>query len=354
MPEQKDSANCPPTQGSMTAAERIEIHSAEMQEVIGRMPHWIISRGITLIFAVVIVLLAGTWFFTYPDVVSATITLTTQNPPAVIIAHGSGKLQYLLVKDGQIVAEGDYLGVLENTAELSNVLELKKKLPRLREFLGNFEPLKKIDLERHFILGEIQNSYEVFLKNYAGYLQFLKFSPKDVQQRSKLQLELKLSFNNLREAIGQWEGKYVLRAPAAGTIAFTNFWNNNQNVTAGDKVFIVIPEETGEWIGRLLLPARSSSKVKVGQRVRVKLDNFPFMEFGFVWGEIRSRSLLPVDNNYMLEIYFPWGLQTTQGKTLALNHGMKGQAEIITENKRLLERLLSPFKLLLKQNFGGV
>lgn len=354
MSKQKDSANCLPAQGAMTAAERIEIHCTEMQEVIGRMPHWIISRGITLILAIIIVLIAGTWFFTYPDVVSTTITLTTQNPPAVIIARGSGKMQYLLVKDGQTVAEGDYLGVLENTAVLPHVLELKKMFPRLREFLGNFEPLKKIDLERHFNLGEIQNSYEIFLKNYTYYFQFLNFSPKDGQQKSKLQLELKLSFNNLREAMGQWEGKYVLRSPAAGTIAFTNFWNNNQNVTAGDKVFIVKPEETGEWIGQLLLPARSSSKVKVGQRVRVKLDDFPFMEFGFVWGEIRSRSLLPVDNNYMLEIFFPWGLKTTQGKTLTLNHGMKGKAEIITENKRLLERLLSPFKLLLKQNFRGV
>jgi hypothetical protein len=354
MSKPKYSANLPSEQGSLTATERMEIHSSEMQEVIGRMPHWIISRGITLICAVIIVLFAGTWFFTYPDVVSATITLTSQNPPAVIIARGSGKLQYLLVKEGQRVTAGDYLGVLENTGELPHILELQKMLPRLQEFLGNFEPLKKIDLERHFILGEIQNSHEIFLKNYADYFQFLKFSPKDGQQKSKLQQKLKLSFNNLREAMGQWEYKYVLRSSLAGTIAFTRFWSNNQNVTAGDRVFTLVPEETGEWIGQLILPAQSSARVKVGQRVRVKLDNFPIMEFGFVWGKIRSKSLLPVDNNYMLELCFPWGLQTTQGKTLALNHGMKGKAEIITENKRLLERLLSPFKSLLKQNFRGV
>lgn len=354
MSKQKDPANLSPEQGAMTASERIEIHSTEMQEVIGRMPHWIISSGITLILAVIIVLIAGTWFFTYPDVVSATITLTTQNPPAVIIARVSGKLQYLLVKEGQMVAEGDYLGVLENTAVLPHVLELKKMLLRLREFHGNFEPLKKIDLEQHFILGEIQNSYEIFLKSYAEYLHFLGLPSQDARQKSKLRLELKLNFDSLHEALGRWEGKYVLRAPAAGTIAFTNFWNNNQNVAAGDKVFIVRPEETGEWLGQLLLPARSSGKVKVGQKVRVKLDNFPYMEFGFIWGKIRSKSLLPVDNNYMLELCFPWGLQTTRGKALALNHGMKGRAEIITENKRLLERLLSPFKSLLKQNFRGV
>jgi hypothetical protein len=354
MSKQKDSANHHPSQDSKKTLKRMEIHSAEMQEVIGRMPHWLISSGITLIFAVVMILLTGTWFFTYPDVVSATVTLTTQNLPAVIIARVSGKLQYLLVKDGQTVAKGDYLGVLENTGELPHILELKKMLPRFQEFLGNFEPKTGIDLGHKLILGEIQNSYDVFQKNYIAYLHLMKLSPMDSQQRSKLRLELKLSFNNLREAIGEWESKHVLQSPLAGTVAFTRFWNNNQNVTAGDKVFIVRPEETGEWLGQLILPARSSAKVKIGQRVRVKLEGYPFMEFGLLWGKIGSRLSLPFEKNCMLEIYFPWGLKTSQGKTLALNHGMQGKAEIITENKRLLERLFTPFKSLLKPNFRGV
>jgi len=353
MSKLKNSSNISPEQVSMTSMERMEIHSSEMQEVIGRMPHWLISRGITLIFLVITILLVGTWFFTYPDVVSATVTLTTQNPSATIIARSSGKL-HMLVKDRQMVAEGDYLGVLENTAELQHILELKKLLPRLQEFLDNFELKRSFDLGRQPILGEMQNSYEIFQKSYADYLHFVSLSHQDNRRKSQLQLELKLSYNNVLEAFGHWESKYVLRSPAAGTIAFTRFWSNNQNVTAGDKVFTVIPEETGEWIGQLLLPARSSGKVKIGQRVRVKLDGYPFMEFGVIWGKIGSRLLLPAENNYMLEIYFPWGLKSTQGKTLDLNHGMRGQAEIITENKRLLERLLSPFGSLLKQNSRGV
>ncbi len=190
---------------------------------------------------------------------------------------------------------------------------------------------------------------DAFLKNHIDYLQFLKVSPKDGRRKNKLQLEMKLSFNNLREAIGRWESKFVLKSPAAGTISFTRFWNDNRNVTAGEKVFIVRPEEMGEWLGHLLLPERNSAKVKVEQKVRVKLDGFPFMEFGFIWGKIRSRSLLPVENNYMLEICFPWGLKTTMGKALDLHHGMSGQAEIITANRRLLERVLSPLNLLLKR-----
>lgn len=341
------------SQNSKKTMERIEIHSAEMQEVIGRMPHWMISSGITLIFAVVMILLAGSWLFNFPDVVTATVTLTTQNPPADVTVRNDGKLQHLLVKDGQKVSAGEYLGVLQSSADLASVLELKKVLPRLQEFSGSFEPKTGMDPGYEPVLGEMQNSYEIFLKNYVAYIR-LKMSPKGGKQRSKLRLELKLSFNDLWEAIGQWESKHVLQAPFAGKVAFTRFWSNHQNVTAGDKVFIVKPEESGEWIGRLLLPARSSAKVRVGQRVRVKLGDYPFLEFGFLWGEIGSRSQLPAGANTKLEICFPAALKTTQGKTLPLNHGMQGTAEIITENKRLLERLFSPFQLLLKQKSRGV
>ena len=329
--------------------ERLEIHSAEMQEIIGRMPHWLISWGISLIFVVIAILLAGSWFFTYPDVITATITLTTQNPPVAIVSPAGGRLQHILVNNGQEVTQGEYLGVLENTAQLPHVLDLIKMLPRFKEFIDNFEPAESINLRRQLILGEIQNSYEIFLKKHIDCLQFTKLSPKDGRRKNKLQLELKLSFNNLREAIGQWESKFVLKSPAAGTISFTRFWNDKRNVTAGDKVFIVRPEEMGEWLGQLFLPARNSAKVKIEQKVRIKPDGFPFMEYGFIWGKIRSRSLLPVDNNYMLEICFPLGLNTTMGKTLELQHGMSGKAEIITANKRLLERILSPLKLLQKR-----
>ena len=349
MPTRNESANICPQNDATASTDCMETHSAEMQEIIGRMPHWLISWGISLIFIVIAILLAGSWYFSYPDVVTATMTLTTQNPPVDVVSPAGGRLQHILVNNGKAVANGEYLGALENIAHLPHVLELKKMLLQFEELIDSFEPARSINLRRQLNLGEIQNSYEIFLKKQADYLEYLKLSPKDSRRKNKLQLELKLSFNTLREAVGRWESKFVLKSPAAGTISFARFWNNNRNVMAGDKVFIVRPEETGEWLGQLLLPARNFVKVKIEQKVRVKLDGFPFMEFGFIWGKIRSISLLPVDSDYMLEIYFPWGLNTSMGKSLKLHHGMSGQAEIITANRRLLERVMSPLKLLLER-----
>ena len=49
--------------------ENTELRSEAVQNIIGYIPHWIIRWGITVIFLIVLVLLVGSWFFKYPDVI---------------------------------------------------------------------------------------------------------------------------------------------------------------------------------------------------------------------------------------------------------------------------------------------
>ena len=48
----------------------------------------------------------------------------------------------------------------------------------------------------------------------------------------------------------------------------------------------------------------------------------------------------------------PNGMQTNYGKDLPLTREMKGIAEIVTEDMRLIERLLTPLRKL-KDKMGG-
>lgn len=57
--------------------DEIELRSEDVQEVLGQTPSWILRRGIFMLTIFVFVLLAGSWFFKYPQVVNATITLTS-------------------------------------------------------------------------------------------------------------------------------------------------------------------------------------------------------------------------------------------------------------------------------------
>ena len=83
--------------------------------------------------------------------------------------------------------------------------------------------------------------------------------------------------------------------------------------------------------------------------MHIRLANFPFEEFGIVRGEVKSVSLVPVAGNYVLEISLPNGLTTHYGKVLPFSQEMTGEAEIVTEDLRLLERIFIPIKKLLVQ-----
>jgi HlyD family secretion protein len=101
-------------------------------------------------------------------------------------------------------------------------------------------------------------------------------------------------------------------------------------------------------IGKLNIPLSGSGKVKVGQKVNIRLTNYPYMEFGMLQGVIKSISLVPIDNTYIAEVEFPKGLTTNYGRQLELSQEMQGSAEIITADLRLIERIINPIKALLK------
>jgi HlyD family secretion protein len=137
---------------------------------------------------------------------------------------------------------------------------------------------------------------------------------------------------------------YVLKTPVDGTVDASKYWNENQNISAGETVFTIIPETSGQLVGRAQLPIAGSGKVKQRQPVNVRFLNFPDTEYGMVRGVVNNISVVPSGDSYTLEINFPNGLMTTYGNELPFHQEMHATGEIITEDMRLLERLFMPLK----------
>jgi HlyD family secretion protein len=104
----------------MHEENNIELRSEEFQEILGSVPHWILRWGITLFAVIAVILLIGSAIIRYPDMIPARIVLTG-SPPAFVVAHASGKLKELYVKDNQKVKAGDYLAVVDNPAQTSDI-----------------------------------------------------------------------------------------------------------------------------------------------------------------------------------------------------------------------------------------
>lgn len=166
----------------------------------------------------------------------------------------------------------------------------------------------------------------------------------------KLRSAFDEAFSNLKSQIKMWDITYLLVSPIPGIVTFTKYWRENQSVTRDEPVMSVVPANPGKFIGRIYLKMQRSGKVKVHQKVNIKLSSYPYLEYGMVPGEVKTISLVPTGDAYVIEIELPGGLKTLYNRQLDFNQNMQGTGEIITEDRRLLQKIIDPFKYLLSKN----
>lgn len=422
----------------------IKLHNEEVQDILSRPPHNLVRWGSSTIGIIILIFIAGSFFFRYPDVIQANLTITTENPPTWIVARNTGKIKTIYVEDRMVVNQGEVLAVIDNPANTSDILHLKKTLT---EFSIN-DSVINFTFADNSNLGTIQEAYSTFRKAIEEYNNFIslnlfneKISAKErqlaeydtyiahlkeqaelnkrsvlltqkefrreeelykkdlstlsayessekilivskqsyeqllaavsntritiaqlnnelielqiqkQQEYAKVKVELQTSYTSLNTAIKEWAQAFLLISPIYGTVSYNDIWKENQNINSGEKIFSVINGDAGMIVGRILFPVEGSGKVRVGQRVNIQLNGYPYMEYGFLTGEIKAISLLSNENKYTAIISIPQNLTTSYNKKIIFKGELLGTAEIITDEKSLGERLMSPFKYIFQKNF---
>jgi multidrug resistance efflux pump len=249
------------------------------------------------------------------------------------------------------------LSVKEKLYSENQKLETKKYNRDSSLFAGKVIP--EIDLERsHQALLRVNielqqarldhSAKSIELAEKRQLLQDYRITRKD--EKEKLVSGLRESFLNLKAQINLWENTYLLISPIAGIVSFTKFWSANQSVVKDEPVVSIVPLEPGNFLGRINLKMQRSGKVKTGLLVNIKLSGYPYLEYGTVRGKVKSKSLVPAGDAYVIEIELPDGLTTLYGIKLEFTQNMQGTAEIITENIRLLQKIVNPFRYMVSKN----
>ena len=424
----------------MPANTEIELRSEEVQEILTRVPNWMIRWGSVVILLILLSLFFVSWVVKYPDVITTQIIITTNIPPEKLVAKVSGKIEALLVNDRTLVSRNMPLAVIENSANYEAVFLLKSIVDTINIDKNKF-PFKKLKSAQ---LGEIESFYAIFqkesiadelntnlkpykvegmaqsyeaiqlkerlnllesqknnnqselvlqksdLERYEGlykkgiiaaqelekhklnYLQVdrnyksllstisqLKSSLNELNKNSKttqinenkeninLERNVIQAFYGLKKAIKDWELNYVLRSSVDGKVSFLQLWSANQNVEAGATIFVVIPSKENGYIGKVKAPAQNSGKIQIGQNVNIRLANYPDSEFGIIKGVIKAISLTPdKDGNLLINVSLPKGLETSYKKQIVFQQEMCGTADIVTEDLRLIERILYQFRAI--------
>ncbi|TXD49769.1 HlyD family secretion protein [Polaribacter sp. IC073] len=425
--------------------EDIELRSEEVQEILTKVPNWMIRWGNTLFLLLIVMLLALSWFVKYPDIITSEAIITTKIPPEKEYASITGKIDTIFVKDGEKSYKNQALAIIENTANYTDVFFLKSVVDNMKIQKQSFYfPIDKMPI---LFLGDIETSYAVFENNYIQYIlnkeldpfsneanankitttelnrrlinlqsqkslnkKELEFNQKDLKRSkylfdkgvisekeyenkqleylqkersyknmsssisqlresisnskktlkgteiSRIREEMTLlknviqSFNQLKKSIKDWEMKYVLNSEMDGKVSFFNYWSENQTVNQGDLVFTIIPNEKSSYIAKLKTPAQNLGKVKIGQIVNLKLQNYPDYEFGVLKGVVNNISEISnKDGFYMIDVSLPDKLITSYNKEIKFKQEMRGTAEIITEDLRLIERFFYQFNKIIKR-----
>ena len=152
------------------------------------------------------------------------------------------------------------------------------------------------------------------------------------------------SYQGLKRSLRDWEYLYLMKSSIIGIVSFQKVWGANQQVNSGELVFTVLPDNKSELMGAMKIAAQNAGKVSIDQKVLIKLDNYPFQEYGALIGKISSISVSPDEEfNYLVYATLPEGSKTSFNREIPFTQELLGNAEIITEELSVAERLFFKF-----------
>jgi multidrug resistance efflux pump len=247
---------------------------------------------------------------------------------------------------------------------------LEKDLNELRKLTENINQQKKIQ-KKQIENAELQYKAYIILRQ-KGVISSNEFKEQENKYLSSkyplLQNETSLSNNNTAYLAKQkelldldntiveqrlkfiqalngiitetesWLMKYVLSAPVDGTIGFSGIIQENQNVNVNDELFFINPGNT-RFFGEVAIPQYSMGKVKLGQKVLIKLQSYPFEEFGMINGEVSYLSEIALkDSVFTAKVDFKGFENKDASRKIVLKSGMMAEAKIITKESSLLSR----------------
>jgi hemolysin D len=151
-----------------------------------------------------------------------------------------------------------------------------------------------------------------------------------------------------------------LRAPVSGTVQQLTINTIGGVVQPAQPILVIVPDDAQAVVEAHILN-KDIGFIKVGQPVRVKLEAFPFTDYGIVPGVVETISRDAIDLNqsgapqrdekgrpaqqglvYAARIRLDKRTIRVAGRDQLIRPGLAIQAEIVTGRRRIIKYLLSP------------
>lgn len=243
--------------------------------------------------------------------------------------------------------------------KLSILQEQQKKIKKLNKqgYISNLES----DRQQQSILEAKQEKQNIarLLLQQQNELSNTAFSLNNIPQQYTLRVNnLKRQQADIERQLAQVKNSYKYTVTASNNGVVTGIQvvqgETLSQAKAQAKPLLHIIPENSELVAELLLPTRSAGFIKIGNNTRLRFDAFPYQRFGFMKSEIIRIDQTLITPN---EIQLPVALQEPVyrlraklnqqqmqafGKAFNLKSGMLFEADIMLEQRTLIEWLLEP------------
>jgi multidrug efflux pump subunit AcrA (membrane-fusion protein) len=173
-----------------------EIQSPELQEVMSEIPGRLLKWGLFIFFAIILILISGSYFIKSPEKIVVPVLITTQNPPVALVAKSGGEIEKLFVSEGSLVTKDEVIAIIGNTCNYEDVKEVKIILSTYDDKSDWIEIVKTKFPPPDLSLGEIQTNYSGFQKEWKEMKDYLEqaYIPAKLNLLDK-QIEKKKEYN---------------------------------------------------------------------------------------------------------------------------------------------------------------
>ena len=310
---------------------------------------------------------ATAWLYRIDEVITVKGRLVPQRGGVEVKSPVSGQLDKVLAKSGQQVKKGEVLlrfdvkaaKAQEKTLGQQLKLEEKRLTDQLISNNQRQETLKRTinlterilnkltPLERDGAISEIQ-----ILQQYN---QLETQRDELIQLRNRRQeliTESKTRLAQLQGSLEQVRNRLLnefVKAPISGTVFELKPDNNQYVTTNAEPLLKIVPK--GDLGGEVNVGNKDIGFIRTGQSVKVRVDSFPYTEYGEINGtisDIGADALPP--NNIIRTYHFPLNinlsrssLQTKDGTLIPLQSGMTITTNLKLRDRRLIELLSDLF-----------
>ncbi len=168
------------------------------------------------------------------------------------------------------------------------------------------------------------------------------------EQIVAVRLQITEAINKLKAGIEGWKKNYLIEAPVDGQLNYLGNIDSKKYVNLEEHVVVVTPVSQ-DFKATVKIPAQRAGKIVPEQQVHLKLNDYPYREYGYLEGRLATISNVAGSDYYVGQVHLGVIMQTNNGKDIVVKENMGGMAEIITRKRSLLARVLDKFLYVFSQ-----